>query len=86
MISRTTFFPHLQGIRILFENDFRIVYRLSGTGSTGATLRIYLEHYEPNSGNIYQSSTEALKDLTTLALKLCNLQALTHRFTPTVIT
>jgi phosphoglucomutase len=76
----------VQGIRILFENGSRIVYRLSGTGSSGATLRIYLEHYEPASGNLNQSPTDILKPLITLALQLCDLQALTNRTSPTVIT
>ena len=40
-----------QGIRIMFEGGSRIVYRLSGTGTVGATLRVYIERYEPPNGN-----------------------------------
>lgn len=39
-------FSILQGIRILFEDGSRLIYRLSGTGSTGATIRMYIECYE----------------------------------------
>ena len=38
-----------QGMRVMFEGGSRIVYRLSGTGTVGATLRVYIEHYEPPS-------------------------------------
>lgn len=45
-----------QGIRIRFENGSRIVYRLSGTGSVGATIRVYIERYEADSANHGQST------------------------------
>ena len=41
-----------QGVRILFEDGSRIVYRLSGTGTAGATLRVYIEHYVPETGDL----------------------------------
>merc|ERR1711920_972100 len=41
-----------QGIRIVFEDGSRIIFRLSGTGVAGATVRLYLEQYEPPSGNL----------------------------------
>lgn len=37
---------HLKGIRVLFDDGSRLIYRLSGTGSSGATIRIYIECYE----------------------------------------
>ena len=52
-----------QGIRILFSNGARIVYRLSGTGTEGATLRVYLESYVPPGGDLQQDPQQALGDL-----------------------
>ncbi len=52
-----------QGIRLIMDNDSRIVLRLSGTGTVGATLRIYLERYEPPNGALGQDIQEALADL-----------------------
>src|SRR5271169_1639837 len=52
-----------QGIRVMFEGGSRIVYRLSGTGTVGATLRVYIEHYVPPSGNLDQDTQAALGDL-----------------------
>ena len=49
-----------QGIRVMFEGGSRIVYRLSGTGTVGATLRVYIEHYEPTSGKLDQETQAAL--------------------------
>ena len=52
-----------QGIRILFADGSRIVFRLSGTGTAGATLRVYLERYEPDPKRHDQDTQQALADL-----------------------
>ncbi|MDP2179402.1 alpha-D-glucose phosphate-specific phosphoglucomutase [Methylicorpusculum sp.] len=75
-----------QGIRIGFENGSRIVFRLSGTGTVGATLRIYLERYEPDAAKHDQDAQEALSGLIELAEKLGEVKKRTGRTEPTVIT
>ncbi len=75
-----------QGIRLGFTNGSRIVFRLSGTGTEGATLRVYLERYEPNTGNHTLNSQTALKDLIAIAAEVAQIHAFTDRSTPTVIT
>ncbi len=75
-----------QGIRVLFENGERIVFRLSGTGTSGATLRIYLEAYEPPSGVLDSDVQERLAELIKVAETLCAVRALSERHAPTVIT
>jgi phosphoglucomutase len=75
-----------QGIRILFSDGSRIVYRLSGTGTEGATLRVYLERYEPASGNLELTSAEALAELARHAGELANIPGLISRPAPDVIT
>jgi phosphoglucomutase len=75
-----------QGIRIGFENGSRIVFRLSGTGTVGATLRIYLERYEPDASKHDQDAQEALSSLIELAEKLGEVKKRTGRTEPTVIT
>lgn len=75
-----------QGIMILFKDGSRIVFRLSGTGSAGATIRLYLEKYTPPSGDLDGSQFEVVKTLATLALELSDLPKLTGRDAPTVIT
>lgn len=74
-----------QGIRILFENGDRIVYRLSGTGTHGATLRIYIERYIADPSTINASSQEVLEDLIRLSRQLANLSGLIDRDIPTLI-
>ena len=59
-----------QGIRILFEGGSRIVFRLSGTGTAGATLRVYIERYEPDPTRHGQDTQQALADLIAAAEKL----------------
>ena len=56
-----------QGVRVMFEGGSRIVYRLSGTGTVGATLRVYIERYEPPSGKLDQETQAALADLIALS-------------------
>ena len=75
-----------QGIRILFTDGSRIVFRLSGTGTEGATLRIYLEAYEPDISRHHQDAQQVLATLISIALKISELRKLTGRDQPTVIT
>jgi len=75
-----------QGIRILFTDGSRIVFRLSGTGTEGATLRIYLEAYEPDSSKQQLDAQLALAEMIQIALQVSQLIALTGRTAPTVIT
>ena len=75
-----------QGLRILFEDGARIVYRLSGTGTTGATLRLYIESYETDAAHQDNDAQVALAPLIQAALELSDLTAITGRASPTVIT
>ncbi|WKJ90322.1 alpha-D-glucose phosphate-specific phosphoglucomutase [Methylomonas montana] len=75
-----------QGIRIGFVNGSRIVFRLSGTGTVGATLRIYLERYERDVRNHDQDAQQALAELITIAEQLCEIKKRTGRTEPDVIT
>lgn len=75
-----------QGIRILFEDGSRIVFRLSGTGTDGATLRIYLEAYEPSAELHHLDAQIALAEMISIALQLSELTERTGRGKPTVIT
>jgi len=75
-----------QGIRILFEGGSRIVYRLSGTGTQGATLRVYVERYEPATGDLYQDPTAALASLITTAGKIAQIEKYTGRTEPDLTT
>ncbi len=77
---------HNQGIRIGFENGSRIIYRLSGTGTVGATLRIYLERFEADSSKHSQDAQDALSFLINLAEQFCEVKKRTGRTEPTVIT
>ena len=75
-----------QGIRIGFENGSRIIYRLSGTGTVGATLRIYLEKFEADASKHNQDAQNALSFLINLAEQFCEIKKRTGRTEPTVIT
>lgn len=75
-----------QGIRILFTDGSRIIFRLSGTGTDGATLRVYLEAFEADVSRHHLDAQEALKDLIQIALRRSELQSRTGREQPTVIT
>ncbi len=75
-----------QGLRIGFEDGARIVFRLSGTGTEGATLRIYVEAYEPDAAKHCQDTQAALADLITIANTLSGIRERTGRDAPTVIT
>jgi len=74
-----------QGIRVGFADGSRIVYRLSGTGTEGATLRVYIERYEPDASLHDQDTQDALADLIALAGDLAGIEARTGRDRPTVI-
>jgi phosphoglucomutase len=75
-----------QGLRILLDGGARIIFRLSGTGTTGATLRLYIESYEADPARQDLDAQVALKPLIDAALALCELKARTGREAPTVIT
>jgi phosphoglucomutase len=73
-----------QGIRIVFEDGSRVIYRLSGTGTAGATLRVYIEKYEAKNHGL--ETQAALSDLISFARKLAGIAERTGRTEPTVIT
>lgn len=75
-----------QGIRILFEGGSRIVYRLSGTGTSGATLRVYIERFEPDAAKHDVPTPQALADLIAAADEIAGIRAKTGRNEPSVIT
>ncbi|WP_394752685.1 alpha-D-glucose phosphate-specific phosphoglucomutase [Crenothrix sp.] len=75
-----------QGIRIGFDNGSRIVYRLSGTGTVGATLRIYLEKFEPDATKHNQDAQVALTELAELAERFCEVKKRTGRAGADIIT
>jgi phosphoglucomutase len=75
-----------QGIRVLFEDGARIVYRLSGTGTAGATLRVYLEAFEPDPNKHGRDPQEALRPLIAIADAIAGIKQRTGRSAPTVIT
>ncbi|MGD9638818.1 MAG: alpha-D-glucose phosphate-specific phosphoglucomutase [Alphaproteobacteria bacterium] len=75
-----------QGIRLLFEDGSRIVYRLSGTGTEGATLRVYIEKYEKDAKKHDLDPQEALKDLIKIAEETAKIKEWTGRAEPDVIT
>jgi phosphoglucomutase len=75
-----------QGIRIGFDDGARIVYRLSGTGTEGATLRVYVERYESDPELLGQETQAALADLIELADRIAGVKSITKRAAPTVIT
>ncbi|WP_374410826.1 alpha-D-glucose phosphate-specific phosphoglucomutase [Novosphingobium colocasiae] len=75
-----------QGVRVLFADGSRIVFRLSGTGTQGATLRVYLERYEPADGNLGQETAAALAPLIAAAEELALIVAHTGMAEPSVIT
>ncbi len=75
-----------QGTRIGFTDGSRLVFRLSGTGTQGATLRVYLESYEPNPAKHGLNPQVALKDLIAIAEELAQIRVMTGMEQPTVIT
>lgn len=75
-----------QGLRVLFEGGSRIVFRLSGTGTEGATLRVYLERYEPAEGDLDADVGVMLADLIAAAEAIAGIIRHTARTAPDVIT
>ncbi|MBF2057344.1 MAG: alpha-D-glucose phosphate-specific phosphoglucomutase [Cyanobacterium sp. T60_A2020_053] len=75
-----------QGIRIGFTDGSRIVFRLSGTGTKGATVRVYLESYESDTAKQNLDTQEALGDLINIAEEIAHIKKYTNRDVPTVIT
>ncbi|MCA0029701.1 alpha-D-glucose phosphate-specific phosphoglucomutase [Mesorhizobium sp. B263B2A] len=75
-----------QGIRVLFEGGSRVVFRLSGTGTSGATLRVYIERYEPDKARHDLDTQEALADLIAAADDIAGIKSHTGRNKPSVIT
>jgi phosphoglucomutase len=75
-----------QGIRIMFKGGSRIVYRLSGTGTVGATLRVYIERYEPPEGDLGEDAQKMLADLIALSRSFAEIEVRTGRKAPSVVT
>ena len=75
-----------QGVRIVFSDEARIVYRLSGTGTHGATLRIYLERFEPDPSRQGLPTQGALAELAAIAERIGQVQETTGRTAPSLVT
>ncbi|CAF0862597.1 unnamed protein product [Rotaria sordida] len=75
-----------QGIRIIFTDGSRLVFRLSGTGARGATVRLYVDSYENNPSTYTKDAQEMLRPLVSLGLEIAQLEEFTGRDKPTVIT
>ena len=75
-----------QGLRVLFVGGSRVVFRLSGTGTEGATLRVYLERYEPVGGRLDAATPDMLTDLIAAAEVLAGIARHTGRTAPDVVT
>jgi phosphoglucomutase len=75
-----------QGVRVMFEGGSRVVFRLSGTGTSGATLRVYIERYEPDPGRLDLATADALADLIVAADDIAAIRERTGRAEPDVIT
>lgn len=74
-----------QGVRIGFANGARVVYRLSGTGTEGATLRVYLERYEPDAARHALAAGAALAPLAAVSDDLADISGITGRTRPSVV-
>ncbi|EQB16004.1 alpha-D-glucose phosphate-specific phosphoglucomutase [Sphingobium lactosutens] len=75
-----------QGIRILFDDGSRVVFRLSGTGTEGATLRVYIERYVGPDGNLAMETADALAPLIAAAQEIADIRGFTGMDSPSVIT
>ncbi len=75
-----------QGIRVMFADGSRIVYRLSGTGTAGATLRVYIERYEPDPARQSGDTQEVLAPLVAAADTIAGIRERTGRDAPSVMT
>jgi phosphoglucomutase len=75
-----------QGVRIVFVEDARVVYRLSGTGTAGATLRVYIERYESAPDRLELAGTDVLAPVVAVACAIADIAGITGRAEPSVIT
>ncbi|MBY0302906.1 MULTISPECIES: alpha-D-glucose phosphate-specific phosphoglucomutase [Sphingomonas] len=75
-----------QGVRVLFDGGSRVVFRLSGTGTSGATLRVYLERYEPADGYLDTDTGTMLADIVAAAEEIAGIARHTGRTRPDVVT
>jgi phosphoglucomutase len=75
-----------QGVRILFEDGSRVVFRLSGTGTEGATLRVYIERYVAAGGDLGLETADALAPLVQAAQEVADISGFTGMDQPSVIT
>ena len=75
-----------QGVRVYFDDGSRIVYRLSGTGTQGATLRVYMEHYESDPSQFERDPQDVLQSLIAAADEIVGIRQHTGRTAPDVIT
>lgn len=75
-----------QGIRVLFEGGSRVVFRLSGTGTQGATIRVYLERYEPAGGDLDAETPAMLAEIISAAERIAGIERHTGRTAPDVVT
>ncbi len=75
-----------QGIRILFKCGSRVIFRLSGTAGSGATIRMYLEKYENNPALLNGITADALRDIVGMAIEISKIHEYTGMSGPTVIT
>lgn len=75
-----------QGVRILFEDGSRVVFRLSGTGTEGATLRVYIERYVGPDGDLGMDTADALAPLIAAAQEVADIRGFTGMDRPSVIT
>lgn len=75
-----------QGVRVLFDGGSRVVFRLSGTGTEGATLRVYHERYEPVGGDLDRETPDMLADLIAAADAIAGITRHTGRTAPDVVT
>ena len=75
-----------QGVRILFNDGSRIIFRLSGTGTEGATLRVYLERYVDQDGDLALETADALAPLVAAAQEVADISGFTGMDRPSVIT
>ncbi len=75
-----------QGVRLVMEDGSRIVFRLSGTGTEGATIRVYLERYEADPSRHDLETQDALSNLIAIADDVSGLRQRTGRQQPSVIT
>ncbi len=75
-----------QGVRIIFDRGDRLVFRLSGTGTVGATLRVYIERFVPDTALHSVPTQEALSDMIRLADEVAEIRKRTGRSAPSVIT